>query len=415
MIVQLTQLLSFSLLATCCTFLLQTVLTHCLAPADYGRFAKWLTDISFWGLFFIFGLDNSILYFSKNKHDLRKNTLRNFLFFALVLSVYFLVLFVSSLTNFYYVTLGVAIFMLAVFQTLNATYQYAENFRLYGAFNLLRAVALLVPFLVIFFLNIQVNVFYTVSIYTLISTMLVGIMLIFSLRAGGMALSIPPMSKDYFLFGLKSMANTLLAILLYTSTIYLLDYFADSTAVGIFFIAAAIAKLVWIVPDTAGNILYPKFLKIGNGCSESEAMETTYFYAQLVLLINLLAFLAFAIVGKFFISLVYSSEYSSIYLPTCILLLGNQGMVFYKILGRYFASKDKWRIARRSLILGVASNSILNPFLIPQFGVTGAAVATAISFWVCGVSIAFALQGSLVRFLSFSELIKGLSTRCAQR
>ena len=218
------------------------------------------------------------------------------------------------------------------------------------------------------------------------------------------------LTKDYYVYGFKSMLNSLLAIMLYSSTIYFLDYYKDKKSIAVFFAATVLSKLAWVVPDSVGNLLYPKFLKIGVIYSKEVIMQETFFYAQLNFLVNILGVIGFLIIGNFFIERIYGAEYLEMFWLVVILLIGNQGMVYYKILGRYLASINEWKIQKIALFFGVLSNALFNFLLIPKFGLIGAALATSISFWICGIIMTINLEKVFFEFMNlrsfFIRLLK---------
>src|SRR5690606_30876841 len=139
--------------------------------------------------------------------------------------------------------------------------------------------------------------------------------------------------RDYVVYGRKSMFNTLLAISLYTCTVYCLDYILGKEAVAYFCVASAVAKLVWVLPDAVGNVMYPRFLRINRHYTRAAVMEDAYRLSRIVVVLNILAVLVFLIAGRWFISFIFGDEFvDGAYPVIAILLIGNQGMVLYKIL-----------------------------------------------------------------------------------
>lgn len=405
----LSKLLSFSTLSTFFAFILQIISANILSTYDYGVVARWLTDLSFLSIFLVFGLDNSLLYSSRNNSKaFDKNFYKNLLFFSLI-SVLLVLLSFLSKNPFYYITLIVTCYLLSIVQSLNAYNLLNSNFTKYGLTNLIRNALLLIVFLVVSLLKVDLNSSDYIKAYTYI---------IFSVLFFTIIINYAPKfelfeyelesNKLYFSYGFKSMSNTLFAVMLYSSTVYMLDLLGSKENVAIFFAATVLSKLAWVIPDSIGNLLYPKFLKIGSQYTKQQVFKETYFYAQLNFLINVLAILTFLLFGNLFIDIVYGEEYKQMFWIVIILLLGNQGMVFYKILGRYHASINEWKTQRLALIIATISNITLNYFLIRSFGIFGSAIATAISFWICGIIMANKVEGSLSGFLDVKSLIRKL-------
>lgn len=402
----LSKILSYSTLGTLFAFLLQIVSTKILGVYDYGIIAKWLTDLAFLSIFFIFGLDNSILFFSKNnKEDYNTNFSINIFFFSTVFAIIFSISMLFNST--YYSLLSLSVFAVAIIQSLNAYNHLNENFNKYGLVNFLRNFFLFVFFSFIFIAHINLN--YTQYLYFYVSVLFLTLFFVFLItHKPSIKIKSISIRKEYFIYGSKSMMNTFLAILLYSLTIYFLDYFESKREVGLFFAASVLSKLAWVIPDSVGNLLYPKFLNINIKYTKKDVFYETYFYAQLNFLLNILAIILFFIFGKFFIDIIYGEEYLEIFYLVIILLIGNQGMVYYKILGRYLASINEWAIQRVALFSAVICNIILNFLMIKYFGLIGAAIATALAFWTCGLIVSFKVSGSLVGFINLKSFFKGI-------
>ena len=404
----LSKILSYTTLGTLCAFLLQIVSAKILSVYDYGVIAKWLTDLAFLSIFFVFGLDNSLLFFSKkNNNDYNKKFFINLVFFSFS---GFLLLFISFLINsIYYILLVLSCYILAIIQSFNAYNQLNENFNKYGIINFLKSFFLFVFFLILFLIDFKINSNQYLFLYSLILIFTLFLVFFISYKPVFKSFSyIDFLNKEYFVYGSKSMLNTFLAILLYSLTIYFLDYYESKKEVGLFFAATVLSKLAWVIPDSVGNLLYPKFLKINIKYTKEQVMKETFFYAQFNFILNILAIFLFALLGKLLINLIYGDEYKEIFYLVIVLLIGNQGMVYYKILGRYLASINEWKVQRISLIVAVIFNIISNMILIKYFGLLGAAISTALSFWICGLIMSYNVRGSFIGFINLKIFIREL-------
>lgn len=390
---------------------MQVCAAHVLSPHDYGVFAKWLTDVALLGLFLIMGLDNAILYFSHNDKGFFEGLSRNLIFFGIGFLSFLCVILFLGMDYFYYISLACTIFLVSSFQSVNAFNQRSENFRAYGAFQFLKSFLILAPFLVVYFMfesAMDANfAFFAYFGGTAISFLMLSA---FYMKSGGRLVFAGFLSRSYFQYGFKGMTNTLLAVLLYSASVYCLNIFSTKEAVGAFFLASSVAKLAWVFPDVLGNVLYPRYLKVGRGYSNEMVLSETYFYASLIFLVNVAALLAFIFLGSYVLSAIFPSGYSAIFWPVLWLLVGNQGMVYYKILGRYLASQNQWLILKVSLFCAVLLNVTLNFFFIPRYGVLGAAISTALSFWLCGLIVAGAVKGAPLGFIIGWTGLRGART-----
>lgn len=406
----LTKILSYSTLGTLCAFLIQIISAKILSIHDYGVIAKWLTDLAFLSIFFVCGLDNALLFFSKkNNSYYGLNFYKNILFFSLV-AIVLLTISLFTLKKYYYISLVLVCYSLAIIQSLNAYNLLNEHFNKYGVVNLSKNIFIFIAFLLIMILNINIGLVGYIKLYvfSVLISLVFAYLICFKPKLK-IESTIYKIDSSYFKYGLKSMLNTLFAVMLYSSTIYILDFYKSKEELGVFFAATVLSKLAWVVPDSVGNLLYPKYLKIDISYSKEEVLKETYFFAQLNFILNLLAVIVFYLIGHFIIKILYDDSYLEMYWLVIILLIGNQGMVYYKILGRFQASINEWRTQRIALITATIFNVGLNVILIQIFDLIGAAMATAISFWVCGFIMSNKVKGSLKGFVNIKSFFRALT------
>jgi len=391
-----------------CTFAFQAYATHVLTPAEYGVLARWLTDLNYFGLFLVFGLDNAILYYSKDPKSYSENIVRNLSVFVGIGLILVLGAFIGGWLTGYVLCLIVSMVLFASYQSMNAYNQLNEMHTRYGGFVLLRPLLLLIALIGLSVSSAGgLTANQVITSYCFVGLALVLVVGWATLIRSGIRWPKAVVKKDYVVYGGKSMFNTLLAISLYTSTVYCLDYILGKEAVAYFFVASAVAKLVWVLPDAVGNVMYPRFLRINRHYTRAAVMEDAYRLSRIVVVLNILAVLVFLIAGRWFISFIFGDEFvDGAYPVIAILLIGNQGMVLYKILGRYLASMDDWRPMHVALGMSVAANVLLNFWLAPSHGVVGSAIATSIAFWVCGSIVALRVPGSFHGFFSMHKLFK---------
>ena len=78
-------------------------------------------------------------------------------------------------------------------------------------------------------------------------------------------------------------------------------------------------------------------------------------------------------------------EYIEGYGTTIILLLGAFSMSIFKILNPLYQSLGQWKLYVGTLLVSVIINTFMNVTTIPSFGIYGAAIASVVSYSVCGL------------------------------
>ncbi len=393
--------------ATGSTFLFQIVLTHLLSLHENGIMSRWLTDIGYLSVVFVLGLDNALLYYSRIEGAIASNMGKNLVVSSIMLAIALFLIAILPVDKLHYTSLIIVITMIAMSSANAAYFQICENFPLFNTITILRPLALLLGFSVCLLQGIKVNVKIAILLY--VGTVVVATATTMTLNAIYGHISFKRLNLfdwHYYSYGIKSILNTVLSLSLYASAIYMLTYLSGYEAVAQFFVASSISKMVWVLPDAAGNLLYPRFLKATSDYDLAVAEDLMSRFGQIVFGVTIISLIGFGLLGKTFLSLVYSSSYGAVFGPTLVLLFGNYGMVYYKLISRLLASRNNWKPLYLALTTVIAVNIILHLILVPAWGVMGSAFACAASFWACGLVLTPYVRGSLLSFLDLRKLLR---------
>ncbi|MBR2927386.1 MAG: polysaccharide biosynthesis C-terminal domain-containing protein [Clostridia bacterium] len=149
--------------------------------------------------------------------------------------------------------------------------------------------------------------------------------------------------------------------------------------IGIYGTGVALASKIWLVPDAIKDILLSKLVKNGKGeCEVAKVIRISLFVCTLCVLL-------LALLGKWAILLLYGPEFDLAYYVMLIMLIGVEGMIFYKMVYSYNVSRGKRTINLIFLGLSAVVNVIGNLILIPLYGIIGAAIMSVVSYLVCGI------------------------------
>lgn len=182
----------------------------------------------------------------------------------------------------------------------------------------------------------------------------------------------------YIKFGIMPMITVILMEVNYKIDILMLEPHVSVAEIGIYSLGVQLAERLWLIPDALKDILLSKLSK---GKSELEVAKVT----RLSLIVMLICILLAVLLGKQVIIFLFGNEYSESYNIMLYILASVMGMVFYKMVYSYNVANGNKLI--NMLLLGIAAiiNVILNILLIPMFGMIGAAVASLISYSMCGI------------------------------
>lgn len=186
-------------------------------------------------------------------------------------------------------------------------------------------------------------------------------------------------SGAYIRFGILPMLTSILMEINYKADVAMLDWFRISKAdIGIYTLGVSLAQKIWMIPDAMKDILVSKLAK---GKDQDEVAKVT----RISLGVVLVFVIALIALGQPFVNILYGAEFSGAYQVLVILLLGIIGMVFYKMVYSYNVI-NRHKVANL-VMLGIAAlaNIGANALMIPRFGITGAAVASTVSYVICGL------------------------------
>ncbi len=184
----------------------------------------------------------------------------------------------------------------------------------------------------------------------------------------------------YVKYGFVPMLTMLMMEVNYKVDIVMLERMAVSKAeIGVYSLGVMLAQKLWMIPDALRDILTGKLAK---GKTEQEVCKISRYS----LWITVACIIGMAIFGRLIIRLLFGEEYSGAYKVFINIALGVIGMVFYKMIYAYNIVNGHKNINFILLFIAAASNVVLNYFLIQAMSINGAAIASMISYLVCGIS-----------------------------
>lgn len=167
----------------------------------------------------------------------------------------------------------------------------------------------------------------------------------------------------------------------------LVGAYDDSVAVGVYSIAVAQAELLWIVPTAVGFVLFPRVAARSGTADGRQGMETAALVRWTVLVTAVGAGLLAALADPI-TTLVYGQAFAGAVAPLRVLLIGIVAFALVQVLSGFLLGSGRLRPLVLLSGAGFLCNLGANLVLIPRFGITGAAAASAISYSVVGLGCA---------------------------
>jgi O-antigen/teichoic acid export membrane protein len=191
----------------------------------------------------------------------------------------------------------------------------------------------------------------------------------------------PRLIRGMLSFGTKSWLQTLASTLHLRIDQIMIAYLIGATPVGYYSIAVNLTNLLIRIPDATGTVLFPRLA----GARDIDAHEATARVCRTTLFITVSVALGYATLGPLAIRLIYGSKFIPSIRPMLLMLPGIVMFSLYMILTRNFTSRNKQQVNIIAAFSALAINVGCNWVLIPRWGISGAAISTAISYSIAAL------------------------------
>ena len=183
--------------------------------------------------------------------------------------------------------------------------------------------------------------------------------------------------KRAIIYGGFPMLALLLQTLNFRIDLFMLRPFVTSLALGYYVFGASIAELILILPDSFREVLLSR-------TSRDDSQDAIVLSIKLSNILMLFITAMAIVFGQFVIRILFGNEFVPAYYIMLLLLLGIPGMGWYYILSTLFNVQGHRKFIFITMLSGVLLNVALNLVVIPVWGITGAAVTSIISYYLCG-------------------------------
>ncbi len=159
----------------------------------------------------------------------------------------------------------------------------------------------------------------------------------------------------------------------------MIAFLLNDFQVGIYSVAVKLSEFFFFIPAILMTSLFPSFLKSRN-------ISFKLYYARLQKLFDFFTWISLVIIipvvflSGFIVVFLYGQEYAAAGIALSISILSLLAISMKFVVENYLIAENKAKIVFFNAFLGAVSNVVLNLFMIPAFGIVGAAIATVISY-----------------------------------
>ena len=177
-------------------------------------------------------------------------------------------------------------------------------------------------------------------------------------------------------YGLKGHLAGVLVTFNQRFDIFLLGALSDTTQIGLYAVAVAVAETIWHIPMSIHLNLFPRVSAEG---SDTGVRRLPRAFRMTVILSVGLA-LALLLLGRLLIGLLFGADFLPAYRSLALLLPGVLAVACASVFESYFAGVDRRQYQSYSVACSFAVGLSLGLWLIPRWGAPGAALASSVSY-----------------------------------
>jgi O-antigen/teichoic acid export membrane protein len=195
----------------------------------------------------------------------------------------------------------------------------------------------------------------------------------------------PGLLKESISLGFRAYLGNVVQFFNYRLDMFVVNYFIGVANVGFYSTAVTGAELLWYIPQAVATILFPRTAATG----AEEAKLFTPKVCRNTFLITLIAALGLSIVSKPLIIFIYGEAFAPSVIPLWLLMPGVVALSISKILTSDLAGRGLLQYGAYSSAISLVATVICDLVLIPRWGITGAAVASSISYCIATLVVLF--------------------------
>jgi len=190
-------------------------------------------------------------------------------------------------------------------------------------------------------------------------------------------------------YGVRAQTANVLLFLNFRLAAFLINFFSDPAQVGVYSIAVILAESLWHVSSSVATVVFPRIsasqsLHRSLALTSRSARLSVFSTAALAILLGLLS--------PWLISVLFGADYQQAALALAILLPGIVVFSLEYVLASYIAGRGYPQYVTVVAFIALLVTVVFNLWLVPKWGINGAAMASTISYTVGTVSAVYFYQ-----------------------
>ena len=183
--------------------------------------------------------------------------------------------------------------------------------------------------------------------------------------------------KHTFNYSLVLQTGSGVQLFNYRFSYYVIDFFMGTAMLGRFSVAVQVAEGILILGKSFGLVLYSRVSNIEN---IKEAIKTSIPLLKITAFATLMAIVIVLLLPANFFTYLFGSDFTHVHE---ILLFLGPGIIFVSatmLFSAFFSGVGMIKINTQGSIIGLISTVLLSVWMVYYYGLTGAAIATSLSY-----------------------------------
>jgi len=185
-------------------------------------------------------------------------------------------------------------------------------------------------------------------------------------------------------YGMRAYLGTLLQGLNYRLDFFLVAFFLPIAQAGLYSVSVAATEMLWVVPNNLGSVLMQRAASLPPRQSD----QLTRAITRITSLFLFVSSIGLALLARPLVTRVFGGAFRGAVTPLILLLPGTWALGLWKNVTNDLIGRGYPQAKAISAGLSAAATVLLDLFLIPRFGINGAAAASSTAYLLAfGVSL----------------------------
>ena len=182
--------------------------------------------------------------------------------------------------------------------------------------------------------------------------------------------------RDSIRYGSKAYLGNIAQFLNYRLDILLIALFLNPAAIGYYSISVSLCEKLWMIPSSVSTVLFPRISSLD---AHNATVLTTKVARNNLFLLTIIS-VVLAILARPVITILFGKAFLPSAKPLLILLPGIVALSISKILTSDMAGRGMPQYGTYASSASLVANVSLNLYLIPRWGIEGAATASSVAY-----------------------------------